>query len=156
MTINLTLIGQMITFALLVWFTMRFIWPPLMKAMHERQKKIADGLAAAERSNRELELAKHQATKVLREAKLEASHIIEQANKRALQIQEEAREQARSDSHRILQNAEQEIQQLLNNAKHDLQKQIATVAMAGAEKILRKEITPDFHQVLLEQLAGEI
>src|SRR3990167_8035414 len=113
MSINLTLIGQMITFLIFIWFTMRYVWPPIIKAIHDRQKQIADGLAASERGKRELELAQHKSVELLRDAKFSASQIIEQANKRAMQIVEEAKEQARVESQHILDNASREVSQLL-------------------------------------------
>src|SRR3990167_10033738 len=97
MNINATLLGQFITFAILVWFTMRYVWPPITKAMHEREKKIAAGLEAAERGKRELEMAEHKALAILREAKGEASHIVELAHKRSIQIVDEAKENARQE-----------------------------------------------------------
>src|SRR3990167_9117588 len=106
MDINATLIGQLLTFSLLVWFTMRYVWPPITKAMQEREKKIAAGLLAAEESKRALEVAEHKALNIIREAKLTASHIVEQANKRSLQIIEEAKEDARQEGKRIVERAE--------------------------------------------------
>src|SRR5258708_22941808 len=97
MNINATLLGQLITFAILVWFTMRYVWPPIMKAMHEREKKIAAGLEAAERNKRELELGEQKVIGMIREAKLEAVHILDQANKRSAKIMDEAKGQAREE-----------------------------------------------------------
>lgn len=156
MSINLTLIGQMITFLVLVWFTMRYIWPPIMKAMHERQTRIADGLAAADRGEKALELAEHKAREILREAKQEASHIIEQANKRSGQILEEAREHARQESQNILEAARQEVQQMMLGAKTELRAVVADLVIAGAEKVIEKEIDPKVHQKLLDSLMNEL
>ena len=109
MEINATLVGQLITFALLVWFTMKYVWPPITKAMTERQKQIAAGLEASDRSKRELEEAEQQALAIIREAKLEASQVIDQAHKRSVRIVEEAKENARSESLRILEHAQDQI-----------------------------------------------
>src|SRR5690348_14629335 len=102
MDINATIIGQLITFAILIWFTMKYVWPPIMKAMHDREKKIAAGLEAAERSKRELEMAEHKAFSIIREAKQQASQIIEQANLHSAQLVEEAKSHAKQESQRIV------------------------------------------------------
>jgi len=156
MSINLTLIGQMITFLIFIWFTMRYVWPPITKAIQERQKRIADGLAAAERGQRELELAQHKSVEILRDAKLEASRIVEQANKRAAHISEEAKEQARIDSQQILANADREVHQMLMTAKESLRKEVADLVVAGAEKVIEKEIDQRSHEKLLKDLITEL
>lgn len=156
MNINLTLLGQMLTFIVFIWFTMRYVWPPITKAMHERQKRIADGLAAAERGQRDLELAQHKTVELMRDAKLEASQVVEQANKRALQIVEEAKEQARQESQQILARAQTEVEQMVMAAKDSLRKEMAELVVAGAEKIIRKEIDPSVHHKMLSELATEL
>lgn len=156
MEINATLIGQLITFAILVWFTMRYVWPPITKAMHEREKKIAAGLEAAERGKHELEVAEHKALTIIREAKLEASHVIEQAHKRSMQIVEEAKEGARQESQRLLDHAQEEIALQVNQAKEILRKQLATLAVAGAEKIIRRNLDVSTQAGLLDEFAAEI
>ncbi|OGT30035.1 MAG: F0F1 ATP synthase subunit B [Gammaproteobacteria bacterium RIFCSPHIGHO2_12_FULL_35_23] len=156
MNINLTLIGQMITFIVFIWFTMRYVWPPITKAMQERQKRISEGLSAAERGKRELELAKHKATEILREAKLNASHLIEQANKRAVQIIEEAKEQARKESQQIIDYAHTEIEQMTANTKDALRKEVADLVVTGAEKVIEKEINKQIHDKVIDELVAEL
>src|SRR5580658_8482152 len=109
MDINATLIGQFITFAILVWFTMKYVWPPIMKTIHEREKKIAAGLEAAERSKRELEMAEHKAFSIIREAKQQAAQILEQANLHSAQLVDEAKNQAKLENQRIIELAQGEI-----------------------------------------------
>jgi|SaaInl4_135m_RNA_FD_contig_61_84560_length_561_multi_2_in_0_out_0_2 F-type H+-transporting ATPase subunit b len=152
MSINLTLIGQIITFCVFIWFTMKYIWPPITKAMHERQKTIADGLEAGERGKRDLELAQHKATDIIRDAKLEASHVVEHANKRSVQILEEAKEHARQEGQTILKQASTEVQQLLTAAKEGLRNDVANLVVAGAEKILQQDVNPTSHEKLLTEL----
>lgn len=156
MNINATLLGQMITFALFVAFTMRFIWPPLMKALEARRQKIADGLAAAERGVHELELARHKAAEHLREAKIQAVAILEQANKRSNQIIEAAKEQARHEKARLLAVAKEEITNEAKQAQDYLRTKIAGLAIAGAEKILDRSINETVNDQLLNQLLTEI
>lgn len=156
MNINATLIGQFITFAILVWFTMRYVWPPITKAMHEREKKIAAGLEAAERSKRELEMAGHKVMQLIRAAKEEAAHLLEQANKRSIQILEETKEQAREEQKRIIAHAQEEIRRELSQAKAALRKQLATLAIAGAEKIVRHHLDSATQIALLDEFVAEI
>jgi F-type H+-transporting ATPase subunit b len=156
MDINATIIGQFITFAILVWFTMKFVWPPITKALHEREKKIALGLEAAEQSKRELEVAEHKALSIVREAKQQAAHIIEQANFHSAQLIEEAKGQAKEEGQRIVDLAQGEIDREVTQAKVQLKDQLAKLAIAGAEKIIQRHIDPAAHHDLLNQLAGEI
>lgn len=156
MDINLTLVIQMVVFLAFVWFTMKFVWPPLSKAMDERQEKIADGLAAAERGRRELELSQHRAKDELKQAKVQAADIIEKANLRAAQIVEAAKEDARQEGHKLAKMAQEQIAQEVNRAKDDLRKQLAALAVAGAEKILMREIDEKANGVLLDNLIEEI
>src|SRR3990167_3445993 len=156
MEINATLIGQLITFAVLVWFTMKFVWPPITKAMQEREKKIAAGLEAAERSKRELETAEHKALNIIRDAKLEASHVVEQAHKRSVQIIEEAKETARLEGKRIIEHAQEEIKREVNQTKEALRKQLAGLAIAGAEKIIKRNLDATTNAALLDEFAAEI
>lgn len=156
MNLNLTLLGQMITFAIFVWFTMKYVWPPVTSALRERQKKIADGLEAAERSQRDLELTERKVTDMLREAKEGASHILEEANKRAAQIVEEAKDVARSEGERLIENAKSEIDQEILSAKDALRKHIGGIAVQTAEKILKSKIDESKHQQLIEQAIEEI
>jgi F-type H+-transporting ATPase subunit b len=156
MDLNLTLLGQMITFAILVGFTMKFVWPPIIKAMAERQQKIADGLAAAERGVHELELAHHKAADRLRDAKIQAAEIIDKANKRAGQIIEEAKQQARTEGKHLLVIAQSEIAQEMQHAKQILREQLAGAVIAGVEKVLERTIDASANNEIFEKLADEI
>lgn len=156
MDLNITLIVQVLVFAAFVLFTMKFVWPPLVNALEERQEKIADGLAAAERGQRELELAQHRVIDELRQAKVQASDIIEKANRRASQIVDEAKDVARLEGQKLVKIAEGQITQELNRAKDDLRKQVASLAVAGAERILQREIDEKANQALLNSLIEEI
>lgn len=156
MNINLTLIGQMITFALFVIFCMKNIWPHIIGAMEERAEKIADGLEAADRAGRDLDLAQERATERLHEAKEEAATIIESAHKRASQIVDEAKDQAREEGDRLKVAAQAEIEQEMNRAKEVLRGQVATLAIAGAEKVLEASIDENAHKDLVEKLAASL
>ena len=156
MSINMTLIGQVIWFVLFVWFCMKFVWPPIVSALEERKQKIADGLSAADRAERDLELAQEKATANLKEAKDQSAAIIEQANKRAAALVEEAKEQARAEGQRLVQQAQAEIDQAINQAREDLRQQVAALALSGAEKVLGAEVNRDAHGKMLEQLAAEL
>jgi F-type H+-transporting ATPase subunit b len=156
MNLNATLLGQFITFAIFVWFTMKYIWPHLINAIEERQKKIADGLAAAEKGKHELELAHHKAAEHLRDAKIKAAEILEQANKRASHLIEESKERAREEGDRLLQIAKGDIEQEVQAAKLKLRNEIATLAIAGAEKILMHNIDAQAQNHLFEKLIEEI
>jgi F-type H+-transporting ATPase subunit b len=156
MNINFTLIAQAIAFAVLIWFTVKFVWPPLLKAIETRQKEIADGLAAAADGRNALEAAAKKSEVTLTEAKQKASEIIAQAEKRGTQIVEEAKANAKVEGDRIIAGAKAEIDQEVNRAKEGLRGQVATLAIAGAEKILRKEIDAKAHSELLSKLAAEL
>lgn len=156
MTLNLTLIGQSITFLVFVWFCWKFIWPPLINAMRERQKAIADGLASAERAERDLELAQDRATDQLRDAKEEAQKIIEQARHQANQMIEAAKNDARAEGERLKEAQVAELEQEVNRAKEALRGQVATLALVGAERVLGATIDADKHNQLLQQLASDL
>lgn len=156
MDINATLFGQFITFALLIWFTMKYVWPPIMKAMHDRETKIAAGLEAAERGKRELEVAEHQALNIVREARTQANHIIEQANLHSAKLVEEAKGHAQEEGQRLITLAQSEIDREVNQAKSVLKSHLATLAIAGAEKIIKKNLDEKTHLDLLDELAAEI
>lgn len=156
MNINATLLGQAISFALFVWFCMKYVWPPIMQAIEERQKKITDGLLAAERATKDLELAKVNASSQMKDAKLAASEVIEQANKRKAQIIDEAREEALLERHKILAQAEAEIEAERNRVRDELRKQVAILAVAGAEKILERTIDKNVHQDILDNLTAKL
>lgn len=146
----------MLVFLAFVWFTMKFVWPPLSKALEERQDKIANGLAAAERGRRELELAQHRVKDELKQAKIQANDIIEKASRRATQIIEEAKDDARLECQRIAKVAEEQLEQEVNRAKESLRKQVAGLAIAGAEVILKREIDEKANVALLDKLIEEI
>ena len=156
MNINLTLFGQMVTFSFFVWFCMKFVWPVIIASMEERQKKIADGLDAADRALRDLELAQNKATDQMKEAKQEAAGIIDQANKRANQIVDEAKVQARSEGDRLKVAAEAEIEQEINRAKEELRTAVAGLALAGAEKVLGASIDDKANRALVDNLAAQL
>lgn len=156
MNINLTLIGQSITFALFVWFCMKFIWPPVMGALETRRKEIADGLAAAERGQHEQELAEKRAAERIKEAKGQASEIITQAQKRASEIVEEAKGDARTEAERIVTGANAEIEQEVNRAREHLRQEVVSLAIAGAEKVLKREVDKDAHASALNELATQL
>ncbi|WP_339547070.1 F0F1 ATP synthase subunit B [Pseudomonas sp. RA_35y_Pfl2_P32] len=156
MNINATLIGQSVAFLIFVLFCMKFVWPPVITALHERQKKIADGLDAAARAARDLELAQDKAGQQLREAKTQAAEIIEQAKKRGNQIVEEAVEKARIDAERVKVQAQAEIEQEINSVKDALRTQLGALAVGGAEKILGATIDQNAHAELVNKLAAEI
>ncbi len=156
MNFNATLIGQSITFIVFVWFCMKFIWPPIMHALEERTKKIADGLAASERGKHEQELAEERATEILREAKDRAGEIITRAEKRAGEIVDESKVDAREEGERLLTAARAEIDQEINRAKEDLRGRVVSIALAGAGKVLEREVDQSAHDELLNKLAAEI
>ncbi len=156
MNINLTLIGQTLTFIVFVWFCMKFVWPPIMQALHDRKAKIADGLAAAERGQHEKELADKRAKEVLHEVKADAAEIIAQAQKRASEIVEEAKDDARTEGERLKDAARAEIEQEANRAKEHLRGQVVSLAVAGASKVLEREIDEQAHSDMLDKLASQI
>lgn len=156
MNINLTLIGQMLAFIGFVMFCMKYVWPPIMAAMAERIEKIADGLAAADRASHDLELAQEKAVERLKDAKHEASGIVDAANKRANQIVDEAKEAAVVEADRVKTSAQAEIEQEVNRARERLRGQVATLVIAGAEKVLGAEIDAKAHTALVDKLAAEL
>jgi F-type H+-transporting ATPase subunit b len=156
MNINATLLAQTIMFALFVWFCMKFVWPPIMAALDQRRKLIADGLADAERAKHDLELAAKRSTELLREAKEKVGDIVANGEKRASEIVEAAKEQARVEGDRILAGAKAEIEQEVFRAKEQLRTQVSAIALAGASKILAREIDAKSHSDLLDKLVSEI
>lgn len=156
MNINFTLIAQAIAFAILIWFTVKFVWPPLLGAIEKRQKEIADGLAAAQEGKASLEIAEKKSAQSLGEAKQKAAEIISQAEKRASEILEDAKNQAKEEGDRIIFGAKAEIDQEVNRAKETLRAQVSSLAIAGAEKILLKEIDKKVHSDMLNKLAKEL
>ncbi len=156
MDLNATLLGQMITFALFVWFTMKFVWPPIIKAMEDRQAKIADGLAAAERGVRDLELAQHKAAEKLHEAKVHAAELLEQANKRADNIINEAKQQAQVEGQRLIVTAQSEIERAKQQAQDEVRKHVANLAVSGVERLLGRHLDAAMQSELLDKFVTEI
>ncbi|MEJ2106066.1 MAG: F0F1 ATP synthase subunit B [Acidiferrobacteraceae bacterium] len=156
MNIGLTLIGQLVAFAFFVWFTMKFVWPPMVKAMEARKKIIADGLAAAEKGQHEEELARHRATEKLKEAKEQAAEIIAGAQKRAAEIVDEAKQSARTEAERIRAAADAEIEQAANQAREQLRGEVVQLAVAGAGKVLKREIDAKANEDLLKDLVAQL
>ena len=156
MNINATLLAQTIMFALFVWFCMKFVWPPIMAALEQRKKQIADGLADAERAKHDLEMAAKRSAEILREAKEKAGEIVSSGEKRASEIIEAAKEQARAEGDRIITGAKAEIDQEVFRAREQLRTQVSAIALAGAGKILGREIDAKAHNDLLDKLVAEI
>lgn len=156
MNVNATIIGQLITFWILIWFVMKYVWGPITSMMDARSKRIADGLAAGERGKHELELASRRGAEVLHEAKQKASEIIAQAEKRASEIVEAGKADAKTEGDRLLAGAKAEIEQEVHRAKEGLRQQVADLAVAGAEKILRREVDAKAHAELLTSIKNEL
>jgi F-type H+-transporting ATPase subunit b len=156
MNISATLIGQSIAFFLFVWFCMKFVWPPIMKALDERKKTIADGLAAGEKGKHELELAERRAGEVVRDAKGKAGEILSQAEKRAGEVIDEAKHQAKTEAEGILAAARAEVYRERNAAREQLRQQVATLAVAGAARILEKEIDAKSYTRLLDDVVKQL
>lgn len=156
MNINATIIGQMIWFALFIWFVAKVVWPALNRMIETRQKTIAEGLAAAEKGRQTLEFSSRQAEQDIRAARERAGEIIAQAEKRAAQMIEEAKNAARDEGAREKAAAQAEIEQEVARAREMLREQVAALAVAGAEKILRREVDQRAHGELLRQLKAEI
>ena len=156
MNINLTLIGQTIAMIVFVWFCMKFIWPPLLKAIEERQEKIAEGLAAADKSEQALVAAEAKAGEIVAHARHQATEILDQAHARANEIVAEGKTAGVKERERQLAAAKAEIEQETNHAREELRGQVSAIAIAGAEKILKREIDPKTHEDILGKLAGEL
>lgn len=156
MDVNASLIVQMLVFIVFIGLTMKFIWPPIIKALETRRKNIADGLAAAGRGHRELELAKVKAKEALMKTKAQASQIIEQANRRANHIIEVAKNKAREEGTQLLQLAKNDIEQEYNMARTALLKQVSDIAVSGAQKILKREINKASNDYLIDEFLSEI
>lgn len=156
MNLNLTLIAQAVSFALFIWFTVKFVWPPMLRAIETRQKSIADGLAAAEQGRRSLETSTRQAEDAVREARSRAAEILSQAEKRAAQMVDEARNAAKAEGSREKAAAQAEIEQAVTRAREQLRDRVASLAVAGAEKILRREVDARAHGELLEAIKKQL
>ena len=156
MNLNATLILQSIAMMIFVWFCMKYIWPVLLKAMDERREKIAEGLAASDRAEKELEAAKIAASEEIRLAREKAGEIVEQANQRHSQILDQAKEDAMAERQRQVAAAEADIAQSTNQAREALRSQVASLAVLGASRLLEKEVDADVHRKLLDELIEEI
>jgi len=156
MNINLTLIGQSITFIFFVMFVMKFVWPPLVAALEERKAKIADGLAAAEKGKHDGELAKQRVLDTLKDAKAQAQDIINLAEKRASEIVEESKDTARVEGERIIAAANAELEQEVNRAREQLRGQVVSLAVSGASKVLKREIDEKANEDLLKDLVTQL
>ncbi len=156
MNINATLLIQIVAFVLLIWFVNKVLWGPLTKLMADRQKRVADGLSAAEKGKHELELAEQKAKETLKEAKAQAQNILAQAEKRANEIVEDAKIQAQEEAERVKAAAQAEIEQEIAQAREQLRKEVAELVVTGAEKILRKEVDAKAHEELLKSLVQSI
>lgn len=156
MNINATLIGELIAFVVFVLFCMKYVWPPLMTAIEERQQKIEDGLAASDRAEKDLQLAQDKATAQLKDAKSQAAEIIEQAKKRASAIVDEETQRGHDEREKIIAQGHAEIEAERNRAKEDLRKQVAALAVIGAEKILERQIDAAAHSDIVEKLVTEL
>jgi len=156
MNFNLSLIAQALVFAALIWFTVKFVWPPLLRAIETRQKTIADGLAAAEQGRKALEVSTRQADESISQARSRAAEVITQAEKRAAQMIEEARNAAKEEGNREKAAAKAEIEQQVTRAREQLRDQVASLAVAGAEKILRREVDAKAHGELLDSIKKQL
>ena len=156
MNLNLSLVAQAITFAAFIWFTVKFVWPPMLRAIEARQKTIADGLAAAEQGKRSLETSSKQAEAAIQDARGRAQDIIGQAEKRAAQMIDEARTAAKEEGNREKAAAKAEIAQEVTRAREQLRDRVASLAVAGAEKILRREVDAKAHGDLLESIKRQL
>ena len=156
MNLNATLFIQTIVFVILGWITMRYIWPPLTQAIEGRQRKIAEGLVAAEKAEKSLAEAKASATDIIKEARVQANKIVEQANRRSNELVEEARGTAIAEGQRLLADARNEVTLESNRAREQLRREVALIAVAGAGKLLGREIDAKAHADLLDKLALEI
>ena len=156
MYFNATLLGQAISFGLFVWFCMKFVWPPIIAAMNERQARIADGLAAAEKGAEAEEVAKREAEQLISDAKAQAAEIIAQAQKRSNQMVEEARDEARSEGDKVKAAAQSEIDQGVVSAREALRAQVSALAVTGAERILGREIDANAHAEALDDLVKQL
>jgi F-type H+-transporting ATPase subunit b len=156
MEIGMTLLGQALSFAILIWFTVKYIWPPLMAAIEERQQKIAEGLAAADRSQKHLAQAQDAVNEALKDARVKANEIIEQAHQRAVQLIDAAKHDAIAEADRQKALAQADIGAATNRAREGLRMQVSALAVSGAEKLLRREIDASAHKALLDELAAQL
>ncbi len=156
MDINLTLIGQAIAFIVFVYFCMKYIWPPIMQALEERQQSVADGIAASDKAHKDLAAASEKSEAIVEEARARALGIVDQANQRANQVMAEAKSDAVTEGKRLVEAARSEIEQESNKAKDSLRGEIASIAIAGASKLLGREVDEKTHADLLDKLVAEL
>ncbi len=156
MNFNLTLIGQSISFAVFVWFTMKFVWPMLMNKMVEREKRIADGLAAAEKGQEKFDQAEKRYEELVTEGKQKASDIITQANKRGDEVVEESKQSARDEAERIKKAAQADIEHEVSQAREKLKNEVAKLALVGAEQILMREVDQKVHNDMLDKICAKL
>ncbi len=156
MDINLTLIGQAIAFIVFVYFCMKFIWPPIIQALEERQQGVADGIAAADKAHTELAAATEKSAAIIAEARERALEIVEQASQRANQVMADAKSDATTEGKRLVEAARSEIEQESNRAKDTLRGEVASIAIAGASKLLNREVDQKTHADLLDKLVAEL
>lgn len=156
MDLNATLLGQAVTFVLFVWFCMKFVWPPVINAIEKRQKEIADGLNSAEAAKKDLELAKANTSEIMQQAKVEANAIIEQANKRKAAILDEAQQEAHRERERIVNQGLAEVEAERKRAREELRQQVATLAIAGAEKIIERTVNEAANSDIIDKLVAKL
>ena len=156
MNFNLTLLGQSMAFMLFVWFCMKYVWPPVVEALRQRQQRIADGLAAADRGERRLAEADSEKADILAAAQAQAQAIVQRAKQRAEQLVDEARQKAQGEGHKQIAAAQAEIEQARQRVKEDLREQLGLLVVKGAEQVLRRELDPKTHSELIRQLSVEL
>ncbi len=156
MSINATLIGQMITFTLLVWFTMEYVWPPLIEALDERKKKISEGLAAAEKGQEDIKLAEEKAAEYLKKAKAESASIVALAQKRASEVVDKSKETAKLEGEKMIEAAKAQIEQEMQQAKENLRKEVSALALKAAEQILQEEVDKAKHKKMLSNVSSQL
>lgn len=156
MNLNLTLVGQMISFFIFVLFCMKYVWPPIMGALRERQAKIAESLAAAEQGEQRREEAEAEIATLIQDAKTQASEIVAAAQKRANELVEDSKSTARTEGERLIASAQSEIEQEVIGARESLRKQVGSIAIDGARKILGAEVNADAHSKVIDDLVGQI
>ena len=156
MDVNFSLIGQMITFSVFIWFTMKYVWPPINRALEERQKTIADGLAAGEKGVRDLEAAQSKVDDMFKEARLESEKLIEQANTRSLRLIDDAKQAAHQEGQRIIDAAKAEMEQEFRRVKQELQQSTAELAITMATKVVQQEMSAEAQEKLIQQLIKEV
>ena len=156
MNMNLTLIGQAIAFVIFAWFCMKYVWPHILKGLEEREKRIADGLAAAEKGHHELELAEKRATEILRDGKAQSQGFITSAQKRADEVIDEAKQNAQAEANRIIAAGRSQIEQERQQAREELRREVARLAVAGAEQILMREVDQAAHKEVLTKISASL